>query len=1836
MVRLGKGTRVTYIILSAIFFAVFISIFAVSSVNVSAAYTDCGSHTEESNCVNEAECSWEEMNDYCAVDCWAGYYDETSCTDAYNGTVCLWDSDHNVCDPSDMNKSWDGFSPCFDFDGNQTGCGEMSDQCSWFPESNCGSSTMMCWDESGGGNHGICNPNNFDFGGDYSCPQFDGNRTGCDDAKDNLGWTCEWMSDAYCYGDMQCYDSEGTEHGWCNDMFGGGGGSGGGCWDYYDNQSCTSASDMGMPCQWQEESSSGWCMEKGCWNYFDSSTCQANAEEGCEWNSEYTYCYEIGCWDLNQSSCTNAETDYDLDCGWQGTADNGWCEENGCWKRDWTNQTYCEEKDGCNWDSGNSMCNMQGCWEFDDDGEDVCNNKSATGRDCFWDTGSWGWCEQKGCWDYDYTNQTDCENVTAAMGMDCTWDAGSDLCFEDIKGCSDYSDDEFGCYGTGWCFWNPNDDTCNEPVGPQMSFFNPGCWVFDEAGESKCENVSTCNWNSGSSICDDGGADANNGVQCNDIINSEMCNNIPMLSSCCKWNGTGCMDAPFSTACWDNMQEPPAGAHFCDDYNAKNSKSTCEQIMGDPWYMPCLWNATLEECMFEFDNMFGDAGGEYEFENIGSKANCEALGGMWKSEKWTDPSNGAIYTDEWCEMGFGMGKETCNDMCWACELQNNGTAWPSQEDARGACEQSVSGCTFHADTNSFNNYGWCDKDFQKVGNCDQNCWDCWDAGQCSESLTGCKWFVDPYNSDFGWCDDKNVKTCEDDCYMCWDQDNCMNSAASCTWDTTNWFCTTQGSGEGGESSEICFDGVDNDADNFIDCGDPECMFDSFCGGSAVFGSNCPSIQNQDMCENQSCIWITDKWDNSWCDMEGSQCWLYDDNQTACGEENGCNYNNMSNMGFGGDMFCDVNFTLTDEAQCWNYDNNTCGDYAADGCIWTEDMWCQDNPSDPWCLDNPNSGWCDYKLWSCWNYDNNQTACDEVEYCGWEVDNFNPDMSWCAPVCFSLNESTCDSSSYCEEFDSDGFGWCEPENMFKGCWDYFDSGSCGGDAACTWVDDPFMPSGGFCSDMFMYDMVGGMDQSPPHEIAWESCSSGANEQSDLCFIGIKDDPDNYGFGAGVMSMGNAAVCSKFGEGGDNRTTKFYFYLDSDDSQSGGCSPDDDPGLEGFEFKFKYEAAMANAQLSETKVSYKCLDGNWSASQIKVNAWPDKMCYGLIGGMVAVSKEDLSKLKALNLFDEGADMRVYVTTATDGEYNTSSNPYDTIGPAWYSPYSADFKFEDCEGFTDKDGDGLLPEDDPDCGNFLRYGYIEMEEGMECNDGFDNDGNGLTDCADYGCMYDTYFCSAVVSDNKAPEITWMKSEEFMDGAFIDISTNEPTNASLYFYKNDSYCSNISDAITILDWKLENDFTLDDYDFWHGLPVDNYYFNEKSIVYTINNNDTYYYKVKLCDPSGNCALSACSSFTTTVEEKEFVVGFKLPPPGADPTSPLGNVNVQFDWGASGSYDDSITGSAGKKINDTKGKKVNFKLTNPNATDSWEIDFMGAQFKSAQSINVSDSVIVNESIEGNTFVGIKKNKWEEMAQKLGIDYVKIVIPQGVSDTSRGRVKHCPDDATSIEDSRCVVIDLDDVNCTFSGTNTVCEVPTSIGFSVFAVYMVSAATPPGDSGSSGSSSGSSSSGGGGSESMVYVITADQLKEGYTKKLRVGDKIEFPIDGKDHHLTIESKTATSARVSVASEIKYATLEVGQGSKFEVSGDNYLDVLVSLEGITDTRAEITMKIIHEEIVEEEVVAEEVVEETVTESGKGFQIMLLVAGALVLSIVMFLLLKKKPETHASHAEHTHHTPA
>ena len=157
------------------------------------------------------------------------------------------------------------------------------------------------------------------------------------------------------------------------------------------------------------------------------------------------------------------------------------------------------------------------------------------------------------------------------------------------------------------------------------------------------------------------------------------------------------------------------------------------------------------------------------------------------------------------------------------------------------------------------------------------------------------------------------------------------TALDCTWDQTFNLCKPNG-----VAGEVCFNGVDDDSDLLVDCSDPDCGFDNFCGGSS-FGGDCFSKTTEGTCNQTlafgvlNCSWINDTWNSGgWCDMPGANCWKFNDDLATCGATSGCT-NESSSMG--SNAWCEMNMTLMNSASCWSVSNESaCGELLGN-CAW---------------------------------------------------------------------------------------------------------------------------------------------------------------------------------------------------------------------------------------------------------------------------------------------------------------------------------------------------------------------------------------------------------------------------------------------------------------------------------------------------------------------------------------------------------------------------------------------------------------------------------------------------------------------------------------------------------------------------------------------------------------------------------------------------------------------------------------------------------------------------------------------------------------------------------------
>jgi len=958
---------------SVAFLFIILIVISVSIIIVSAA--DCWSYTTQSGCESDSSCKWKN-------DSWGAWCEELNCWSLYNQSACL-----NTIVPG-KNCTWQE-------GGTSYGCERIS-----------------CWSFSGT------------------------NANSC--VNNSAELNCEWSNSCYSIG----YNPSGVD-----------------CWSITNQDTCLNTTG----CGW------GQCMEKGCWSYADQSSCESAKDwngNNCTWDSSGGYCTENGCWKYsNQSACTNTSITRGLNCQWKWDS----CQEIDCWNWDYTNETACVNNSlnlSCTWNQ--NWCNRKDCWSY------TTNESCSSSSQCVWKAYiSSGWCEEVNCWTWDAWNggsESACLGNASIYGLDCVWRNGSDYGWESGGWCEkDWSSvscsnktTERECMDTYYCWWQYNDwdnisagGTCNDPynwgieINTSISIeWNPGCYIFD-LNASDCGKILGCD-NSTAGQCNINQSHANadfitnNGINCSMINDSSLCNSIPSLSSCCIWQNGSCTQNKLSTSCWDQMEAPPEGASYCEDYNSYTSQALCEQIAGYPWYMPCEWNNSTEKCGFKASDVFGNE--TQNLMKIENKKNCEAAGGKWIIENYCE-GNISVPTGR-CEYKFNE-EDNCDKACFACETKDSNGNVVNASNAESACENSALGfCEFQADTNAPNGIGYCKvkEQFKKgiAEDCDSDCGACTYLGNPNSNDTtkrpsyyclnskansdegGCKWVTDNSTSQGGYCIDKGEKTCEDACDRCYTRDDCSNIGRTAVANVSG-SCKWQGSDEDGscvpnigEDVEICWDGVDNTNDGLIDCADPACYSDTYCG---FVSGDCFGWQDNNSCINNGCEWVSDKW-GSWCDFPGSQCWKYDTNEANCSSQENCEWNNGTGSGW-----CEQDWSVAEV--CMGLNRTACESlsYPNNGnCTWTNDTWCVgEGNGTEWCQNY--GGWCDHVAFApknCWMYESSSAECNNVSGCSWHVDEY--------------------SQPHCE------INWSE------NCWLYVDSSSCS-NAGCWWRTDNW---GSFCT------------------------------------------------------------------------------------------------------------------------------------------------------------------------------------------------------------------------------------------------------------------------------------------------------------------------------------------------------------------------------------------------------------------------------------------------------------------------------------------------------------------------------------------------------------------------------------------------------------------------------------------------------------------------------------------------------------------------------------------------------------------------------------------------------
>lgn len=107
-----------------------------------------------------------------------------------------------------------------------------------------------------------------------------------------------------------------------------------------------------------------------------------------------------------------------------------------------------------------------------------------------------------------------------------------------------------------------------------------------------------------------------------------------------------------------------------------------------------------------------------------------------------------------------------------------------------------------------------------------------------------------------------------------------------------------------------------------------------------------------------------------------------------------------------------------------------------------------------------------------------------------------------------------------------------------------------------------------------------------------------------------------------------------------------------------------------------------------------------------------------------------------------------------------------------------------------------------------------------------------------------------------------------------------------------------------------------------------------------------------------------------------------------------------------------------------------------------------------------------------------------------------------------------------------------------------------------------------------------------------------KELGLKNRIRLKIGGETHYVGVGGLTSSSAVINVSSNPQSASIDIGKSAKFDVDESGNYDVLVTLNGIISSKANLTLTSINEEVPAEVVDSEnsEIGEENVAGENNG----------------------------------------
>jgi hypothetical protein len=154
--------------------------------------------------------------------------------------------------------------------------------------------------------------------------------------------------------------------------------------------------------------------------------------------------------------------------------------------------------------------------------------------------------------------------------------------------------------------------------------------------------------------------------------------------------------------------------------------------------------------------------------------------------------------------------------------------------------------------------------------------------------------------------------------------------------------------------------------------------------------------------------------------------------------------------------------------------------------------------------------------------------------------------------------------------------------------------------------------------------------------------------------------------------------------------------------------------------------------------------------------------------------------------------------------------------------------------------------------------------------------------------------------------------------------------------------------------------------------------------------------------------------------------------------------------------------------------------------------------------------------------------------------------------------------------------------------------------------------------------------------------GYVKELALQSRVKVNISSSSHYVGVVGLTSTKATINISSTPQQAVFNIGDEKKFEVTGDDYYDLFVKLNGISNNKANTSIRTIHEKIPNlgssssslnssssesgEQVRDSSLEEGTENVIGQKIWIVLVVIIVVLFGVLGYYLFKKEKEIKAS----------